>query len=71
MLDAGARLDVGGDAVAYADATDPLRAGVTTGAAGRLHLELSGPLRLPASHRGDAVTAVALRPRNPSEEIPC
>jgi hypothetical protein len=47
------------------------RVDVTTSAAGRLHLELSGPLRLPASHRTGAVTAVALRPRNPSEEIPC
>jgi len=44
---------------------------VTTSATGRLHLELRGPLRLPASHRGDAVTAVVLRPRTTSEEIPC
>ncbi|HEX6755512.1 MAG TPA: hypothetical protein VF109_06155 [Mycobacteriales bacterium] len=47
------------------------RVDVTTGTAGRLHLELRGPLRLPASHRHDAVTFVALRPRHPSEEIPC
>jgi hypothetical protein len=47
------------------------RVDVATSATGRLHLELRGPLRLPASHRGDAVTAVSLRPRNPSEEIPC
>jgi hypothetical protein len=47
------------------------RVDVSTGAAGRLRLELRGRLRLPASHRADAVTAVALRPRNPSEEIPC
>jgi hypothetical protein len=47
------------------------RVDVTTSAAGRLHLELRGPLRLPASHRGDAVTAVVLRPRTTSEEIPC
>ena len=51
--------------------TSTTRVDVTTSAAGRLHLELRGPLRLPASHRDDAVTAVALRPRNPSEEIPC
>lgn len=48
-----------------------VRVGLAASAAGRLHLNLRGPLRLPASHRGDAVTAVALRPRNPSEEIPC
>lgn len=54
-----------------AGSSSTVRVGVTTSAAGRLHLELSGPLRLPASHRADAVTAVALRLRTTSEEIPC
>lgn len=48
-----------------------VRVDVTAGTAGRLHLDLHGPLRLPACYRGGAVTAVALRPRNHSEEIPC
>ncbi len=52
-------------------AASTLRVSVATGAVGRLHLQLSGPLRLPASHRDEAVTAVTLRPRNPQEEIPC
>jgi len=47
------------------------RVDVSTSAAGRLHLELRGLLRLPASHRADAVTTVTLRTRNPQEEIPC
>jgi hypothetical protein len=47
------------------------RVQLTATVAGRLHLELRGPLQLPASHRADAVTAVALRVRTTSEEIPC